>query len=101
MVTNNLGADGWYYESTWDEVLTNITHDTNCVDTADSGGSRPCIPCGFAPFQTGDCATPPITAVSRAHHLRTTFGGVRIYEHTWADGSPTIACACGRHGCVH
>lgn len=87
--------DGQYSQKDWTSALTNIAHVGNCVTTI----MQSCIPCGFAPFQTGNCTTKPVRSASMHRHQRTNQSDILLWDHMWTT-SMTESCACGVHGCT-
>jgi hypothetical protein len=85
---------GTYYSANWERTLTDISHSSGCVHTF----MQSCVPCGFAPFQTGNCPTPPRRSASVDRHKYVNNNNVIVYDHTWGDGPRR--CACGVHDCL-
>jgi hypothetical protein len=91
--------DGQYAQRDWTETMANPVHDPTCRETTGVMGGQSCIPCGFAPFQTGSCTTKPVRSATRHHHQRTNFNNYLVWDHTWVTAA-TQTCACGTHGCT-
>lgn len=91
----DCGDTSTYGWKDWSRTLVNVTHNASCVDTM--GVS--CQPCGFSPYQTGDCPLAPTTSVYKHRHRKEGPTGNVLYDHTWVTNT-LIACACGFHGCI-
>ncbi len=93
---HSCGDGSTYGWKDWNRTLTSVTHDESCVNTNQMGVS--CIPCGFAPFQTGDCPVAPTTYAEKHRHRKEGPTGSVLYDHTWVSAT-VIVCACGKHAC--
>ena len=85
---------------TWTRVLINITHDANCRNTDEpEPGGQSCIPCGFGPYGSGQCSTPPVRSITLHEHYRTNAQQTGyVYTHKWWSNYNNL-CNCGKHGC--
>jgi len=93
---NQQGCDGYrnYWWQNKTEKLKDITHSGQCVDTQ----GEPCIPCGVAEEEQGECPDLLTEAIWRSHQLWQ-MGYGYVYTHHWRTDQVTTDCNCGRHGC--